>query len=81
MTKAEMDAYKDKKPVAVYPMGNWGGVEILDILYGADDYVICRYNYGEPEKKLHKLKIKYGVETTYFILEGIKVRLDECMRV
>ena len=81
MTKQEMDSYESKKPCAVYPLGNWGGVEILDIEHGIEDYVICRYNFGEPEKKLHRVKIRYGVNTTYFRLDGYRIRMDECMRV
>ena len=82
MTKQEMEKYKDKKPIAVYPMSNWGGVEILDIEYGIDDYVIWRYNCGEPEKILHKAKIKdSGRGYQYIQLNEFRVRLDECMRV
>ena len=82
MTKQEMEKYKDKKPVAVYPTDNWGGVEILDIEYGIDDFVIWRYNYGEPEKKLHRAKIHTNPAGYPFIrLNETIVRLDECMRV
>lgn len=81
MTKAEMEQYADKKPIAVYPMSNWGGIEILDIVYGIDDYVVARYNFGEPEKKLHKVKINYGLNSSSFKLDGNYVSLDNCMRV
>lgn len=80
MTKEEIAKYENKEPIAVYPISNWGGIEILDILYGVDDYVIWRYNFGEPEKKLHKAKIKYGPEVASIQAEGSYVRLDNCMR-
>lgn len=81
MTKAEMEKYKDKKPIAVYPMSNWGGIEILDIEYGIDDYVICRFNFGEPEDKLHRVKVTYGARSTTIYVDGTRIRLGDCMRV
>ena len=81
MTKEEKKAYENKRPVAVYPMSNWGGIEILDILYGIEDYVVYRFNFGEPQE-LHRSKIRYGVNHSSFRTPaGYSVRLDECERV
>jgi hypothetical protein len=81
MNKQEQMEYKDKQPVAVYPMSNWGGIEILDILYGIDDSVVYRFNFGEPQE-VHRAKINYGVNHSSFrTTAGYSVRLDECMRV
>ena len=84
-TKAEQaelnNQYKEQKPIGVYPLSNWGGVEILGIEYGIDDYAVCRYNFGEPEEKVHKLKITYGDGSPYIRLEGMRIRLDECLKV
>jgi hypothetical protein len=81
MNKQEKMEYKDKQPVAVYPMSNWGGIEILDILYGIDDSVVYRFNFGEPQE-VHRAKINYGVNHSSFrTTAGYSVRLDECMRV
>lgn len=81
MTKEERKKYENKRPVAVYPMCNLGGIEILDILYGIEDYVVYRFNFGEPQK-LHRAKIRYGVDHSSFrTLAGYSVNLDECMRV
>lgn len=81
MTKTEKKKYENEKPVAVYTMNNWGGIEILDILYGIEDYVVYRFNFGEPQE-LHKAKIRYGVNHSSFRTPaGYSVRLDECMRV
>jgi len=82
MTKQEMEQYKDKKPVGVYPMCNHGGVEILDIIYGIEDYVVARYNFGEPEEKLHKVKIRSTPSgLPYINLDGNYIRLGECLKV
>ena len=80
MTKKEQEMYLEKKPVAVYPMSNWGGIEILDILYGIDDKVVYRFNFGEP-KECHVAKIRHGVNHSSFkTVAGYSIRLDECMR-
>ncbi len=85
MTKTERegmnDYYKGRKPLAVYPMSNWGGVEVLDIIYGIDDYAVVRYNFGDVEEKVHKLKIRYDSGSPYVRLDGNRIRFDECMRV
>ena len=77
MTKEMKEKYKDAKPIATYCLSNWGGIEILDILYGIDDYVVSRY-YG---KELHCNKINYGVKHSSFRIGRLTIRLDECMRV
>lgn len=79
MTKQEKEIYRHKKPIAVYCMSNWGGVEILDILYGIDDYVVARFNFGEPQEP-HRVKIRYGVKTDTFRIGRTTIHLDECMR-
>lgn len=80
MTKEEKKLYESKNPVALYPMSNWGGIEILDILYGIEDYVVYRFNFGKPQE-LHRAKIHYGVNHSSFrTTAGYRVRLDECER-
>lgn len=75
MTKQE---YSERKPVAVYPMSNWGGIEILGV---EDEYVYYRFNFGEPTEA-HRAKINYGVKHHSFRTSaGYSVRLDECVRV
>lgn len=79
-TKEVIEHYNERGPVATYCLCNWGGIEILDILYGIDDYVVWRSNYGEPEEKLHCSKIRYGVNHSSFRAGRLTIRLDECMR-
>lgn len=81
MTKQERAKYLDKKPVAVYPMNNYGGLEILDIENGYYDYAIVRYNFGIPEK-LHKVRVRIsGRKRSFFIIYSTRIYLDECIRV
>lgn len=81
MTRQEKEYYTTKDVIATYTLSNWGGIEILDILYGINDYVVYRYNFGEPQE-VHKAKINYGVNHSSFrTFAGYSIRLDECMRV
>ena len=81
MTKQEKEYYKDKKAVATYGLSNWGGIEIMDILYDINDYVVYRFNFGEPQE-VHKAKINYGVNHSSFrTFAGYSIRLDDCLRV
>ena len=77
MTREEKAKYQDKKAVAVYSMG-LVGYEVLDIVYGIDDYIITRYSH---DRSLHKTKIYYNNDRTYTKLYGRRVYMDECLRV
>lgn len=80
MTKKEKKEYESKRPIAVFCDSNWGGVEILDILYGIEDYVVARYNYGEPQE-LHRVKIHYGENVQSFRIGRRTFNLNDFMRV
>ena len=78
----ELEYYRNKKPIAVFPMSNWGGIEILDIRYDTEDYIIARYNFGEPEDTIHNVKVRHtNAGTPYFRIGDDYIRLDECLRV
>lgn len=80
MTKQEMEKYKDSKPIAVHSISNFGGVEIMDIEYGIEDYAIWRYNFGEPEKRLHRSKIGNGNGYQFIQVDDFRIRLDKFIR-
>lgn len=75
MNKQDIKRYEDKRPIAVFPMSNWGGVEILDIEHGIDDYAICRY-YG---KSYHRVRIRYGVHETSFRIGDLTFNFKDCL--
>lgn len=80
-TKEVIEHYNERGPVATYCLSNCGGIEIMDILYGIDDYVVYRWNFGTPTE-LHTAKIRYGANHSSFRTSaGYSIRLDECMRV
>ena len=81
MTKKEKKVYEGKRPIAVYGLSNWGGIEILDIIHSIDDYVVYRFNFGEPQE-LRTAKVRYGANHSSFRTSaGYSIRLDECERV
>lgn len=69
--------------IATYCLCNFGGIEILDIEYGINDFVIYRFNFGDnAENKTHKAMI-YGTNTgrLYFNTNyKQRIYLDECIR-
>ena len=78
MTKQEQEKYKDLKPVAVFPINSYDGVEILTIEYGIEDYVIVRYNQGN----IHRKRIYTSTKNrNYFNIYDMRIYLDECLKV
>ena len=80
------DDYAGKKPIAVLPLNNYGGLEILDILYGIDDSVIVRDQSGEVTECMieyfdYDLDDEDEADRAYFELYGEKYYLDEFMKV
>ena len=72
----------DAKVIAVYGMCNFGGIEILGIEYGIDDRIVYRYNFGQPENKIHKVRTYDSVNgRSYFNTKFGRIYLDECIRV
>lgn len=82
MTKTEKMEYSKKQVVGVYGFSNCGGIEILDILHGIDDFVIYRWNTGtENPADVHRAKINYGVNKTTFRAGRVTVDFSDVMRV
>ena len=81
MNKAEKKAYESKQPVAVYPMSNWGGLEIIAIEYGINDYAVYRESVDGVPGKLHRAVIKTTPsDRNFFIYNSARIYLDGCLR-
>ena len=63
-------------------MSNFGGIAIIDIIYGIEDYIVWYDSQIESEKhKIHVSKIYYTPNDTYFLIYGSKrIKLSECLR-
>lgn len=70
--------YQQMKTKAYNPACS--GIEIKDILYGVEDYVMFVSGVMSSQPTPHKCKIYYG-DRPYFICRGEKVYMDECLRV
>lgn len=77
MTKQEREVYIAKPTIAY-----GGGVEIKDILYDIEDYVVFTEPYLSYAKPIvHKAKIKTTKDgRSYFFVNEQRVYLDECLR-
>lgn len=80
MTLKEM--YKDIPAVGYVGLSNWGGLEVLDVLYGIDDYLVTCFNYGDGRTRISRNKIYTAASGRCYIRKsGRRFYLDEIMRV
>lgn len=82
MTKIEKEKYMDKPVIGVYCLSNYGGLVILDIEYGIDDYVIAAFDYGRGKQSINRHKIQFTKHgRPYFKKYGSRYYFDDIMRV
>ena len=69
-----------KNPHMMYGKENFGGIAIIDIIYGIEDYIVWYDSQIESEKhKIHVSKIYYTPNNSYFLIYGSKrIKLSEC---
>ena len=84
MNKTDKIMYFNKKSVAYY--SGLYGLEIKDIIYDINDYVVFTVNawYGKNSyKDVHKAKIYYSNSNSkgaYLRYHGYTIPLNECIR-
>ena len=81
MTELEKFDVLKKKTIGQWTEMGIGYVEVKQIEYGIEDYLICTSMNFTPDPKVHRLKIR----TTrggrpYVVLYGRSLYLDECLR-
>lgn len=59
----------------------FGGVELKHVEYDIEDYIYCVSGAWCSKKSYHKLKIYYNDNGDYIKINGIKIPLNECIRV
>ena len=73
--------YENKKALGVFTLSNFGGIEILDILHGIDDYAVACFNFGTGRQQIRKHKIYYtAMYRPYIRKQGTRYNLDEILR-
>lgn len=75
--------YKYEKSIAYY--SGFDGIEIKAIEHGINDYVYyvaSAWYGGEAAKTYHCKRIYYPAKTSpYFLHNGTRIKLDECIRM
>ena len=73
--------YENTTPISTMHLSNWGGLEILDILHGIDDYAVASFNFG-TRQQIRRHKIQTAPSGRLFIRkQGTRFYLDEIMKV
>ena len=71
--------YKAAAPVGVYPLNNFGGLAILDIL--SDGSVIAAWSYGEGYENIRRHQVYHTFTGRAYIRKaGRRYYLDQIMR-
>lgn len=71
-----------KPPIAVYPICNHGGYEILSIIDKPEGYFVeLAMNNGETRKPLGSRKVSFANDMPYFKLFGEKLFLNDFMKL
>lgn len=59
------------------------GLEIKDIEYGINDYVLCvsgAWYGGKSNERAHRVKIRYNKNgDPYIVIHGYRILLSECI--
>ena len=78
MTKKEI--CENNKTFGYY--SGFGGIELKEFDYSINDSVYFTANSWNGKKSYHKARIYIGTnDHAYFIFKGVKISLDECIRV
>lgn len=66
--------------IATYSSG-YNMLEVKEVEYGIDDYLLCVSRFCGHRQTAHRLKIYYPKGSPYVKFYGYRVKLDECLRV
>ena len=72
--------YQNAAPVGVYPLNNFGGLAILDII--SDETAVAAWHYGDGFESIRRHKILYTYTGRAYIRKaGRRFYLDQIMRI
>lgn len=72
--------YLKEGPIASYSIANAFGVVIYDLIFGADDYVVCAFCNCGVISRITKVKIRYDYLGRPYFIKGSRIYFDDCMR-
>ena len=71
--------YKDVAPVGVYPINNFGGLAVLDII--DDETAVCAWHYGDGYESIRRHQIFYTYTGRAYIRKrGRRYYFDQIMK-
>lgn len=74
--------YAETRPCGVYTLCNWGGLSILDIEYGFEDYAVVCFDFGNSRQQIRRHKIQRTASGRPFIRkQGRRYYFDQIMKV
>ena len=77
MNKSLREFYEKKNPIAAMGITNISSIQILDIEYGIDDYVIIKGFVGD----IHKIKIYDSTKGAYFKYSNSRYYIKDFMKI
>ena len=73
------EIYQDAAPVGLYPMNNFGGLAILDIIN--DETAVCAWHYGDGYESIRRHQIFYTYTGRAYIRKaGRRYYFDQITR-
>lgn len=79
MDKTSKLEWLQHKTIAYY--SGFGGIEIKDLEYDTDTYIIYVAGVWCSNKTVHRVKIYYtDIGIAYFKHKGIRIKLSECIK-
>jgi hypothetical protein len=71
--------YKDAAPVGIYPINNFGGLAVLDIIDG--ETAVCAWHYGDGYESIRRHQIYYTFTGRAYIRKrGRRYYFDQIMK-
>lgn len=74
--------YTEISAIGYYSLSNWGGLEILDIIYDINDKLVTCFNFGNGREMIRQNTIyTTAAGRSYIRKAGMRFYLDEIIRV
>lgn len=78
MTKSEKQHYSSLETIAYY--SGFSGIEIKGIEYDIEGHIIFIAGAWRSNKTIHRRKIYSSENGSYFICNGNRIKLSECIK-
>lgn len=73
---------KEYKFIAVKALNNFGGIGIVNIVYGLNDTIVSGFDFGDGIKNVARSRIRYNCnDESYFVRYGVKYFLSDFIRI